>query len=216
MQYFIDHLAAFIIAGVVLLATFALSTRSNDSAIEATQVDLGKTQLRVLVDALEQDLNNIGAGMPSPNRTPSDRAIQQWAFTGGYNVLSFLGLEDDGAGTPEPVLVTYRWRTNGTLTRADGAVVPAIEIERVVGGTTSNLGRAVTFDVTLREDALAPFAMGSPADSLHRVRYIDVEIAMLSPVGPDGTIQETRWTKRFRPINLDAGRRRIIAARPGT
>lgn len=207
MQAMIDHTAAVVIGATILLILFALSTRSNDSSVEALQVDLAKTEIRLLVDVVEQDFNNIGSGLGKPNG-----AISTFVDSSDYTVLRFRALTDTATATP--ATITYRWRPEGTTYLPDGTPVATYEVERRAKGTTIFFDNATAFDIKLRKDRLDLVPPGSPADSLAVVRYADVEIAMIPPIGTEGVLEQTRWTKRFRPINLDAGGRRLIAAKP--
>lgn len=217
MQAMIDHVAAFVIGAVILFAVFALSAKSNDSAIEAVQVDLGKTELRLLVDALEQDFNNIGSGMANPNLNGANRVVRTYADSSGYTKLTFLAIQND-TGTPTPAAVTYRWRPNGTVTFPDGTTAPAVEVTRESGGATTSFGRATEFTLSLFKDSpvlgIVPVPKGSVPDSLALVRYVDVSVGLVAPAGTDDLVQRTQWAKRFRPVNLDNGRRRLISAKP--
>lgn len=207
MQAMIDHTAAVVIGATILFILFALSTRSNDSSIEATQVELAKTELRVLIDTIEQDFNNMGSGLGNPNT-----AISTYADSSGYKVLRFRGLTD--TGSTNAMAITYRWRQQGTAYLPDGTTVDTYEVERRASGQTMRFDKATNFALTLRKDNLNTVPVGSITDSLALVRYADVEVGMIPPVGTENLIQQTRWAKRFRPINLDTGGKRLIAARP--
>lgn len=213
MQAMIDHTAAVVIGATILFILFALSTRSSDSSIEATQVELAKTELRLLIDTVEQDFNNMGAGLGKPNASAADRVVTTYHTSGGYDVLEFSSLQDD-TGTPDPVLVRYRWRQQGTATLPDGTTVDTYEVERTSGGATMRFDKATDFTLTLRKKKLDPVPLGSIADSLALVRYVDVELGMIPPVGTENLLQQTRWSKRFRPLNLAAGSQQIIASPP--
>src|SRR5690606_2416095 len=160
-----------------------------------------------LIDTIEQDFSNIGSGLGNPNG-----AISTYADSSTYTVLRFRGLPE--VGSTNAVSITYRWRQHGTAYLPDGTPVETYEVERRASGQTMRFDKATNFEVTLRKDRLGTVPLGSIPDSLALVRYADVEIGMIPPVGTENLIQQTRWAKRFRPINLDAGGRRLIAARP--
>ena len=219
MNVMIDHIAAVVIGAVILFTVFALGARTNGSAVEATQVDIAKTDLRGLVDAFEQDVNNMGSGMGRPNASASERVVQERTSSGGTETVRFFALPNETSTVPQRV--TYRWRPSGSLTLPDGTTTtPLYEVERETGSgaslQTGTFTNVTAFDLALRYDDLTrlrPSAYGS-ADSLALVRYLDVEFAMVSPAGVDSLIQETRWAKRYRPINLDPAGRRVIASPP--
>lgn len=212
MQLIIDNLAATVIGALILLSVLALGQRSQESAIEAAQIDFGKTHMRQLIDVVEQDFNNIGSGMADPTT-----AINFYNTTaGGFDELQFYGLQESGAATPTPVLVTYRWKQDGTATLPDGSTVDIYDVERQIGSATVSFDNATDFEIKLRKDKLVNVPLGAIADSLALVQYIDVDIGMLSPHGSDNLLQQTRWAKRFRPINLDPKKQLISAKPPGS
>ena len=213
MQALIDHAAAVVIGAAILFMLFALNTRSNDSTVEATQVDLAKTELRLLVDLMEQDFTNMGSGLPNPNTSAATSVITSYSTVSGYDVLEFSGLQND-TGTPDPVVFTYRWRQQGTAALPDGSTVNTFEVERsTAGGPTTHLDKVTGFSLTLRDEDLAMVPLGSTTDELALVRYLDVAFGMVPPIGIEALLQQTRWAKRFRPINLDPTRR-LIASPP--
>lgn len=216
MQAMIDNVAAFVIGAVILFAVFALAATSNDGAIEAVQVDMGKTELRGLVDALEQDMNNMGSGMANPNVNTANRVVDTYNNpSAGQTMLRFWALQSD-TGTPTPDTVTYRWRQSGTVTFPDGTSTPAWRVTRSQGGALASF-TTTEFSVTLLKDnvvGIVAVSPGSSADSLALVRYVDVAVGLASPAGGEDLVQQTQWTKRFRPINLDSNRRRIVASKP--
>ena len=223
MNVMIDNIAAVVIGAVILVTVFALSARTNDSAIEATQVDIAKTDLRSLVDAFEQDLNNMGSGMGRPNAIAAERVVTERLSAGGTETVRFWALPSETATTPQ--LVTYRWTQSGTYsffneTTQAQDTAPLFEVERETGsGASTQTGtfeNVSDFGLVLRYDDLGHLTPSAYAntDSLTLVRYVDVELAVVSPAGTDGLIQETRWEKRYRPINLEPASRRVIASPP--
>ena len=215
MQVMIDHIAAVIVGAVVLISVFAMAKTSNEGAIEAVQIDMGKTNLRTLVDGLEQDLSNMGSGMANPNRDGLNRVVDTYTESGGETMLRFWALTND-TGTPTPDTVTYRWQQSGTVTFPDGTSTPAWRVSRSQGGAQATF-TATTFSVKLLKDNVLGIVTVPPnsiADSLALVRYADVAIGLASPAESEALVQRTQWTKRFRPINLDSNRRRIVAAKP--
>jgi hypothetical protein len=212
MQVIIDHLAAVVIGAALLFVAAAMMLRSNDSSIESARIDAGRGGLRLLVDQVEQDFGNMGSGLRNPNQTLADAAITFRGLESGYQVLRFRGLV--GPGSPTPGLITYRWRETGTVALADGTVVPVSQVERLVDGTVtgSSFDNVTAFDIILREDDLDAFDPAS--GDYHLVRYVDVAISMVSPLGADGVIEQTRWVKQFRPVNLNPVTRTVIRVAP--
>lgn len=209
MQFIIDHLAATVIGATILLAVLALGHRSQESAIEAAKIDFGKAEMRQLIDVVEQDFINLGSGLADP-----DAAITFYATNSGYDEIRFSSLEND-TGTPDPISITYRWRQQGTATLPDGSTVDTYELERSTAASTVTFDDLTNFSVTLRKKKLVPVSLGAPADSVALAEYVDVDIGMLAPFGADDLLQQSRWSKRFRPINLDPNKQLIAAKPPG-
>jgi hypothetical protein len=214
MQALIDHIAAVVIGAALLFMALAMIYKSQDSSIQAVQVDLAKMDLRTLVDIIEQDFNNMGSGMAGPNASsdPTDRVVATYEVTGDYSHLEFWSLQAY-TGPADPVLVRYRWKQEGTATFPDGTSVDTYLVERQAAGATAVFDRVTDFSITLRNDDLASVPLGGTPDELRLVRYVDVDVGMVSPVGTEDLLQQTRWAKRFRPLNL-AGSHRILTARP--
>ena len=214
MQSWIDHIAAAVIGASILLILAALSMRTQDSTVEAAQVALGKAELRSLIDIIEQDFNNMGSGMTFPNENAANRVITHFgagtSADAGYTVLQFYALQNN-TGTPDTVLVKYRWRQQGTVTLPNGSTVDAFEVERSdAGGGTAPYTNVTGFSLALRTKEFAAIPAGSI--NLHDARYVDVNLAMVSPIGVEGLIEQTRWTKQFRPLNLNPEGRRVVEA----
>jgi len=219
MQVMIDHAAAVVIGATIFLLIAAMQFRGQEATIQAAQVDAGKGSLRVLVDMIEQDFNNIGSGVERPNDPTlplaASEVIKSYGADGSYTALKFWALTS-ATGTPEPQLITYRWKQEGTATLPNGAVVPTSRVERLVGqpGTLSgaSFDNVTTFTVDLARDDQA--AVPPNSADYRAVRYMNVDIAMVSPLGTEGTIEQTRWSKQFRPINLSTEGRHVIRIRP--
>lgn len=209
MQAMIDHTAAVIIGGSILFILAALSLRSQASTIEATQVDLAKTELRSLIDLVEQDFNNMGSGMTYPNENTPNRVIRTFGTASGYTAMSFYSLEDP-IGLPDTVLVTYRWRQQGSVTLPDGTSTEAYEVQREVGSTTARFEKVTAFSIDLTRKDFTPIPL--EATDLEEARYIDIEIAMVSPVGVEALLEQTRWSKQFRPMNLNPEAIHVVEA----
>jgi hypothetical protein len=214
MQAIIDHIAAVVIGAAIILMLAALSMRGQDNAIEAVQVHIGKTEIRSFIDLIEQDFNGMGSGMAFPNRMSASRVIEEFGpGTGsdaGYTVFRFRGLVSM-TGAPDPVLVTYRWRQQGTATLPNGDVVDLVEVERrTASGESAVYQNVVNFSVALMDQVFADIPPGSLA--LHEARYVDVEVAMISPVGVETVLEQTRWSKQFRPANLNPESATVLQA----
>jgi hypothetical protein len=214
MQTMVDHAAAVIIGIALLLLLAAMSLRAQDSSVEAAQVEIGKGELRSLVDLLEQDLNNMGSGMTFPNTNNGNRVIRTFGpgsgADAGYTVFSFYGLGAPG-GAADTVLVTYRSRQQGTATLPSGATVNTFVVERTdPAGRTARYTSATRFALTLTTKEYSTLAPGSL--NLEEARYVTADVAMVSPLGAEGVLEQTRWAKQFRPLNLTPEGRQVVQA----
>ncbi len=151
----------------------------------------------------------MGSGMASPNGNAATAVVTAFGASGGYQVLTFQGLATRD-GTPVPEAIQYRWQQTGTATLTNGATVPTYLVERRVGGAASgeSFDSVTGFTVGLLDSNLQPVPAGSA--TYHPVRYVNVDVAMVSPLGTEGVIEQTRWAKRFRPVNLDPGSRQVL------
>jgi hypothetical protein len=212
MQALIDHIAAVVIGATVLLIIMAVTIRTQDNSIATVQAELAKSELRVIVDLLEQDIMNMGSGGIRQNSDTANRVIEQFALNGDDTVLRFYGLASPGAGLATTTF-EWRFRNEGEIAFSDGVVIDAFEVERTVAGQTVTFENVADFNITLRDGNLQPVPLGASADDLAFVRFVEVELGVVSPAGPDDILQQTRWTKRFRPVAMD-GPRQIIFAPP--
>jgi hypothetical protein len=150
--------------------------------------------------------------MRAPNATLTDAVVTFRGTESGFEVLRFRGLIEPG--NPTPAVLTYRWREVGTVTLSNGTVVPTIRVERLVDGAASgsSFTNLTAFDIVLREEDLDQFVVAS--GDYHLIRYVDVGVSMVSPLGADGVIEQTRWLKQFRPVNLNPDSRTVIRVAP--
>jgi hypothetical protein len=200
MQLLIDHALAVIVGGIIIFVLAAVNFRAQQGAIQAIQVDATKGGLELVVNMLDQDFGNMGSGMHDANDDPSTSVITFFGSNGAYEELRFRGLSDRTPNA-EPSLITYRWRVEGQTTLADNSVVDVYQIERLVDGNLSggSLANISSFSLTLLNENMNVVTPGN----LHLTRFVDVDLSVLSPLGPEGLLEEARWVKQYRPINLD-------------
>ena len=225
MQEMIALVASVIIAGVLLLALFVSQWRIQHTSIDATQYSAAKQGMLDLADTLEEDLSNLGAGIPQATMTTTS-AIQAFDTTGGTREFRFysrprslvadtlanFGANPRTANTAH--LISYQWAATGETVRVFRPAtntfvsVPTYRITRRVNGSAA--GESLDTITRIRFDLFD--ASGTPTGAGTGVRTLVVSLRAVSPLGGGGAdvefedasphISETRWHKRFRPANL--------------
>ena len=200
MQFLLDHIAAVVITGFIIFIIAAVSLRGQDTSIDSTQYYAQKRMLLDLVQFVERDFTNIGAGV-----NPVADIIQPGAFdtSGATKFFQFRGRADSTDLFAS--IIRYEWDQVGTLELSSGTT-PALRIRRlvtpltppgpqVVAGMSS--GYITSFDIDF-------FAQGgtSVAPTVDSMRVVRVDITAVSPLGRGNNIEQSWWTKVFRPVNL--------------
>ena len=106
MQFMLDHIAAVIISGVVILVIAVVQLRGSDTSIEATQYAAAKTRMLDIVQYVERDFMNIGSGMADVST-----AINHLDDTGNSREFSFQARTSQGDPLAYPIV--YRWTETG-------------------------------------------------------------------------------------------------------
>ncbi|MDX1419532.1 MAG: hypothetical protein R3181_06145 [Rubricoccaceae bacterium] len=206
MQDLIGHIAAVVIGGLLLLVVATLLWRGQQTRISSVQYATAKDGTLDFVRFLEEDLSNLGAGVPNdvltdsaPNGSTGD------AYEGGFYEVTGVAFDTssatrvvrfcswtDRATDIDPALnycdlssyVEYRWQQSGTVQVWDPATnayvpSPTYLVERYVGGTKQ--GESVDSITHLRFDLLDTneASTGTLAD----VRAIRVSVRAVSPLG---------------------------------
>jgi hypothetical protein len=202
MQELIGHIAAAVLGGLLLLLLATLLWRGEQTRISAAQYTTAKTGVLDFVRVLEEDLSNLGAGLPNAVLHDSSSTDD---YRGGFFVGN--GAAFDTASTPRVLrfcswtdraadidpdstycntttAVEYRWQSSGTAQVKDPGTntyttVPTYLVERFVGGTKT--GESVD---TVTEFRLDLFDAGEAATSvLENVRALRVSVRAVSPLG---------------------------------
>src|SRR5690606_7021076 len=189
MQVMIDHALAFLIAGAIIFTLAGLALRRQNAAIDSTQYYNAKQATHALVEMIEQDLANIGAGMVEPIGAIENHTAESFRFRAQID-----------RGVAGWQVVEYSWEELGSVSLADGQK-PTYRVTRYVGGTPtgSSFDGITEFDITLRDHFLVEVTNPAQYDL---VRRIDVSVAAVSQLGVAETIEETHWTRAIRPLNL--------------
>jgi hypothetical protein len=87
MHVLLDHLAATVIGGTVILLLAVLAFRGQETAIDSTQYATAKTRVIDWARMVEQDLNNVGSGLKGADITNGE-AFEFTDFE-GTGVFSF-------------------------------------------------------------------------------------------------------------------------------
>lgn len=193
MQFLLDHIAAVVITGFIILILGAVSFRGQSASIDSTQYYAQRRMLMDLVQFVERDFGNIGAGV-----NPASAVFTSIDFdtSGTDKYLQFQARPDSTDLVPS--LIRYEWEQIGTLELQSGTV-PALEVRRL---TDSNpAGMSSGYITSFRVDF---FAQGgtSVVPTVDSMRVVQVDVTAVSPLGRGNTIEQSRWTRVFRPVNL--------------
>jgi hypothetical protein len=208
MQFLLDHIAAVVITGFIILILAAISFRGQTSSIDSVQYYAQKRNLLDLVQWTERDFTNIGAGV-----VPVTSAIQAGDLdTTGTAACAGAGMQCSyfqfraraDSSDAAPSLIRYEWEQVGTH-ELDAGTVPAYAVRRFLGpaaGPANNLsGQSAGYISAFRIDFFAKG--GTPvAPEVDSMRVVRVDVKAVSPLGPTENIQQSQWTKVFRPVNL--------------
>ena len=199
MQFLLDHIAAVVITGFIILILAAISFRGQTSSIDSVQYYAQKRNLLDLVQWTERDFTNIGAGV-----VPVTTSIQAGDFDTSGTVKYFQFRARADSSDAAPSLIRYEWEQVGTH-ELDAGTVPAYAVRRFLGpaaGPANNLsGQSAGYISAFRIDFFAKG--GTPvAPEVDSMRVVRVDVKAVSPLGPTENIQQSQWTKVFRPVNL--------------
>lgn len=215
MSNLLATLAAAVIGAFVLFAAAAINWRTVHATDSAAQYASSKVSLQSLVEVIEVDLSNLGAGLtnntlkdvsPAGSATDAYRggfyaaSGSPWDFTSSTRYLQFCSVLDTSTSTlPDPTtntcdVVRYEWSQQGTVqvrdnstTASDYITVPVYRLDRSVNGTAD--GGSLT---TLTEIDFEPLgANGAPTSVPEDVRAVRVSLRAVSPLnGGSGYLDE--------------------------
>jgi Tfp pilus assembly protein PilE len=194
MQLLLDHLASVAIAGLFLLAVLALQTRGNDASIEATQFNNTKTRMLSLAAMVERDFTNIGSGVDSVAY-----AITSLDTTSATRRFVFLARTDTADAAAHTV--TYEWEAAGSAQLTD-TTLATYTVKRIINGYTSgqSVDSVTSFGIKLFNSSGIQITTNY-ADT----RFVNVSVTAVSTLGVMSELEQSRWNKSFRPINLTRG-----------
>lgn len=194
MQFLIDHVASIFIGSILILIVAGLQLRTRNSSIDATQYGAAKTRLLDIVEMIEQDFSNIGSGVPTAAIATS---IQSFDTLSSTRVFEFLGRT--GVADPSPHVIRYEWAPTGTATLNDGTSIPTYQITRRLDGAFS--GESMSTITGVRIDLMDADSV-AVGGLFANTRLVSVDITAVSPIGVGDAIEQPRWRRIFRPVNL--------------
>jgi hypothetical protein len=192
MQFIYDNLTAVLVGTVVLLIVAAIHLTSQTAGAEAGMYYMNRVQTLSLIQMIERDFPNIGAGVDPQQRD----MITAYTWTEEERHFEFRAVVGNTEGAPVE-RVQYRLEPveNPTCERLE---IQCYEVQRLadtgLGFVVS--GRSNTF-VSDFQIEVSP-QTGNLAD----VREIRVRLSALSLAGENSTVGRTNWETRFRPFNL--------------
>ncbi len=190
MQMLLDHIAAVVISGIIILVLAVVTLGGKSSSIESTQYRAQKRMLLNLVEFLERDITNIGAGV-----SPVTGAIQSFDTSATIRFFQFLARPDSSQAAPS--VIRYEWEPEATIDLKRGTV-PTYTVRRLIDGTMD--GRSTGNITSFRVDLLT--ADSTTVGAFSDTRLVRLDVTAISPIGVTQEIQESRWTKMFRPVNF--------------
>jgi hypothetical protein len=145
-----------------------------------------------MVQSVERDFTNLGSGTDSVKF-----AIQEFDTLAIPARISFVARTD--STDPLGHSVTYRWEAMDSVVLKDKSVIPTYNVERLIDGNVS--GRSVGAITGFRVDLLTADSL-SINTNFQNVRLVNVLISVASTLGTNAQIEQSRWRKQFRPMNM--------------
>lgn len=194
MQFLIDHIASIVIGSILILIVAGLQLRTQNSSIDATQYGAAKTRLLDVAQMIERDFSNIGSGVPT---AVIATAIQEFDTLSSTRVFEFLGRTSVADASPH--LIRYEWATTGTVKLNNDSTVTTYQITRLLDGAYS--GQSMSSITGVRIDLMDADSAAVGA-TFSNTRLVSVDITTVSPLGVGDAIEQPRWRRIFRPVNL--------------
>ena len=209
MQVASDFIYGAVIAGVILLVALSLKFRGDRTSIDATQFRAAKIGSLSIIEAIERDFTNIGSHNPDLDVLKVEDAFVGWDTLGVPAFLVFQA-RIDSLVTSQKTNVCYSWiEMPGKTVTLKSGTKPLLEVTRRVGvdntcsggvlaGMNTNMITRFEIHFLTADSTAITELYGSDAD----VQQLVVRLRAISPVGPSDAIEEVRWEKIFRPVNL--------------
>ena len=201
MIFLQDHIFSIIIAGILLLALAQLFQEARESGVETTSQYSGNIHSLEFIKVIQQDFQNIGAGLADTSAMIID---YQWDNAAKFFVFRGDVTPADTSNAIEQIRYSLV-PTDTIMTIVNDSLqsIGAFEVQREVldGGTYEFAGASVAtirdFEITLRNDLGT--ALTANWDS---TRQIDVRMITVPPLATDKAQFHKEWQTTFRPLSL--------------
>jgi len=187
MTVLLDHLGAVLVGAVVLLIVFAAQHQTSSTAMEETRYGRHRELARAFAITLEDDLRNVGVGVPPGTATITGIASDSLALR---RTLDF--------NTPDVHDIVYR-RTQTGWGVVNQVSVPIYTVDRVVDGvvTLTAPGIVSAFEMELRDSSNAPTTVLDDARAIH----VHMELGDIDPATGE-VANRARFSRTITPPNL--------------
>ncbi|MEL6772246.1 MAG: hypothetical protein AAFP18_14385 [Bacteroidota bacterium] len=195
MQFIYDHLNATLIGTGVFFILVGVQLTGTNSTVDETFFAAARTQMQSFVDLLDEDLANVGAGVPA--------AMDPFADYDAASHLTFRRKLDAADSTF--VEVEYRWTVADSVTYVDDGVssrLPLYRVERLVNGVMSGSSPPSLMTLQMQPQETD----GTPPATLADATAIYIRFDLLyagSDTVTDQTARRARWARTYRPANLN-------------
>lgn len=200
MLFQLDHIGAVLILGVLALMILIANRSNQDIQVESAQYYSGRTNMMSLIEIIEHDFRNLGAGVDA-----SSPMILDYKWEPSDKYIEFISMVDTSvAAIPDSIkYALIPTKTIDIVLDDSLQSVQCYELQRqIYDGTTYVYGGSSIDTITeLNIDLFQAGGIPSTSD-LDKVRQITVKLTALSPLGVGSVIQQHRWETSFRPFNL--------------
>ncbi|MCH7639521.1 MAG: hypothetical protein IH855_08680 [Bacteroidetes bacterium] len=202
MQELIGHIAATMIAGVIILILAVVAWRGQHHSVSSEQYSAAKQGVLDLVQVFEEDFSNMGAGrtnatLKSPTGYGAFFSASSFNVTAApYSVRFYAWTDRTTAIDPEVDYtnnVEYRWDATGTTRIYDPVTntyvtIPTYTIERFVNGIAngSSIDSITDVSITLYNSSgteITPTDITADPLLLNQVYAVQISIRAVSPLG---------------------------------
>jgi len=182
-----------IVVGAIALIISSLTFRGQEATVATIQYSSAKQSTMDLIAVMDRDFRNMGSNFPYPNIL-SDGSVINYDTVSTPHRFDFTAQTTPGA---LPDTISYRWQAGSPFT-SDGITYSTVTVQRYVNSvlTGGNSGVITSLSIELYTGTGDPVMDG--ADT----RQIQVEMRMISSLGANGDIKESRWSETFHPMHM--------------
>lgn len=192
MQFIFDNLVASVVAGIVLFMLLGAQLATQRANVDANLHYMNRVHTRSLVEMIERDFPNIGAGVEAG----ADPMIAVYDWTGPTRRFEFWAVTGPSeSATVERIQYVV---SPSEAPACQAAGLSCWKVERQVdAGSGFRPSGASTETLTEFEIELSP-----NTGNLRDVREVRVRLSALSPAGDDALVGRSVWETSFRPYSL--------------